>query len=60
MKNCGRYDRSPLCYPSDLTVEAWSLAAPLIPPVNRGGNKRTVKVREIINGIMYIFSTGGQ
>lgn len=27
---------------------------PLIPRAKRGGNKRTVDVREIVNGIMYI------
>ena len=27
-----RYDRSKLCYPSDLTDEEWGLIKPLIPP----------------------------
>ena len=31
-----------------------------IPPAKRGGNKRTVNVREVVNGIMYILSTGCQ
>jgi transposase len=30
------------------------------PPAKRGGNKRTVDVREIVNGLMYILSTGCQ
>ena len=34
--------------------------APLIPPAKRGGNRRHVDVREIINGLMYILSTGCQ
>jgi len=29
-----------------------------IPPAKRGGNKRHVEVREVMNGIMYILSTG--
>ena len=28
----GRYDRSKLRYPSDLTDEEWALIGPLIPP----------------------------
>jgi transposase len=59
-ENRGRYDRSKLRYPSDLTDEEWALIAPLIPPAKRGGNKRTVNEREIVNGLMYILSTGCQ
>src|SRR5262249_21441952 len=33
---------------------------PLIPPVKPGGNKRTVDVREVMNGVMYVLSTGCQ
>jgi len=50
--NRGRYDRSKLRYPSDLTDEEWALVAPLIPPAKRGGNKRRVNVREGVNGLM--------
>jgi transposase len=59
-ENRGRYDRSKLRYPSDLTDEEWSLIAPLIPRAKRGGNKRTVVVRDVVNGLMYILSTGCQ
>jgi transposase len=55
-----RYDRSSLRYPSDLTDEEWALIEPRIPPGKRGGNKRTVNLREVINGLMYILSTGCQ
>ena len=58
--NRGRYDRSKLRYPSDLTDDEWACIAPLIPPAKRGGNKRRVDVREVMNGIMYILSTGCQ
>jgi len=58
--NRRRYDRSKLRYPSDLTDEEWSQVAPLIPPAKRGGTKRTVDVREVVNGLMYILSTGCQ
>ena len=60
IENRGRYDRSRLRYPSDLTDDEWALIRPLIPPAKRGGNKRTVDEREIVNGLMYILSTGCQ
>jgi transposase len=59
-ENRGRYDRSKLRYPSDLTEEEWLLVKPLIAPAKRGGNKRHVDVREIVNALMYILSTGCQ
>ena len=59
-QNRGRYDRSKLRYPSDLTDAEWALVEPLIPPAKRGGNKRTVNVREIVNGRMYVLGTGCQ
>jgi transposase len=59
-KNRGRYDRSRLRYPSDLTDDEWAHVEPLIPPAKRGGNKRHVEVREVMNGVMYILSTGCQ
>ncbi|PNE10631.1 MAG: IS5/IS1182 family transposase, partial [Beijerinckiaceae bacterium] len=60
VKNRGRYDRGKLRYPSDLTDSEWGLVEPLIPPGKRGGGKRTVVMREVVNGLMYILSTGGQ
>ena len=59
-QNRGRYDRSKLRYPSDLTDDEWGLVEPLIPPGKRGGGKRTVIMREVVNGLMYILSTGCQ
>ncbi|WP_228391348.1 IS5 family transposase [Komagataeibacter medellinensis] len=59
-ENRARYDRSQLRYPSDLTEEEWSLIAPLIPAARRGGNKRTVDIREVMNGLMYVPGTGCQ
>ena len=50
-KNRGRYDRSRLRYPSDLTDEEWALVEPLIAPAKRGGNRRHVVVREVVNGL---------
>jgi len=59
-QNRGRYDRSQLRYPSDLTDGEWAHVEALIPPAKRGGNKRHVDVREVMDGIMYILSTGCQ
>src|SRR3712207_4146154 len=59
-ENRARYDRSKLRYPSDLTDEEWALIRPLIPPAKPGGNKRTVDERAVVNGVMYILSTGCQ
>ena len=59
-ENRSRYDRSKLRYPSDLTDEEWALIGPLIPPAKRGGNKRTVDVRAVVDGVMDILSTGCQ
>ena len=49
-----------LRYPSDLTDAEWAHIEPLIPPGKPGGGKRRVAIREVINGVMYILSTGCQ
>jgi transposase len=59
-ENRQRYNRDKLRYPSDLTDEEWSWIKPLIPPAKRGGRRRDVDVREVLNGIMYVLSTGCQ
>jgi transposase len=59
-KNRARYNRDHLRYPSDTTDEEWTEMAPLIPPARRGGRKRTVNVREVLNGLLYVLSTGCQ
>jgi transposase len=41
-----------------LTDEEWRLVEPLIPPAKHGGRRRTVVVREVMNGVMYVLSTG--
>lgn len=59
-ENRGYYDRGGLRYPSDLTDEEWRLVEPLIPPAKRGGDKRTVNIREVVNALLYVLSTGCQ
>jgi transposase len=53
-------DRRGLRYPSDLTDPEWALVEPLIPPARRGGRPRKVDVREVLNAIFYVLSTGCQ
>ena len=53
-------DRRGLRYPSDLTDAEWALVAPMIPPAKHGGRKRSVDVREVLNGIFYVLSTDCQ
>ena len=59
-ENRPRYNRDKLRYPSDLTDAEWAHVEPPIPPAKRGGGKRTVIMREVVNGVMYILSTGCQ
>ena len=54
------HERTGLRYPSDLTEAEWALAAPFIPPARRGGRKRTVDAREVLNGVFYVLATGCQ
>ena len=53
-------DRRGLRYPSDLTDAEWALVAPLIRPAKRGGRRRSVDVREVLNAVFYLLSTGCQ
>jgi hypothetical protein len=59
-ENRHRYDRDQLRYPSDLTDAEWQHIEPLIPPAKQGGGKRTVDMREVVNAVMYVLSTGCQ
>ncbi len=59
-ENRPKYDRSKLRYPSDLSDEEWAMIAPLIPRAKRGGNKRAIAERAVLDGVMSILSTGCQ
>ena len=54
------HDRAGLRYPSDLTDAEWALVKPFVPPARPGGRRRTVDVREVLNGIFYVLATGCQ
>jgi len=47
-------------YPSDLSDEQWAILEPLVPPAKRGGRRREVDMREVINTILYLNRTGCQ
>ena len=49
-------ERNP--YPGDVTDEQWSLIESRIPPEKPGGRPRSVVMREVINGILYLNRTG--
>ena len=59
-KSRPRYNRDHLRYPSDLTDEEWVVVEPLIPPPRPGGGNRRTDMRAVVNGLMYILSTGCQ
>lgn len=54
--------RTRKAYPSDLTDEQWAILEPLIPAARTrlGGRPRVIKMREVINTIMYLSRTGCQ
>jgi len=52
--------RTGLRYDSDMSDEEWAVVEPLIAPAKRGGRKRGVNVREILNAIFYVLWTGCQ
>ena len=45
-------------YPSDLTAAQWRVLAPLLPPAKPGGRPRSVDLREVLNGILYVLRNG--
>jgi transposase len=51
-------DRGCPRFASDLTEREWKLIETLIPPGKPGGGKRTVNMREVVNGLLYVLSTG--
>ena len=46
-------------YASDLSDAEWMILEPLIPPAKAGGRPRSVKMRQILNGIFYVLRSGG-
>ena len=53
-----KYRRDGLRYASDLTDGEWGLVAPFMPPPCRIGRPRRTGLREVVNAVLYIVSTG--
>lgn len=47
-------------YTTDVTDEQWAMIEPLLPPPKRGGRRRTVNLRLVLNTIFYLVKTGCQ
>jgi transposase len=52
--------RRALRYASDVTDREWGLIAPHLPPPRRIGRPRTADLREVVNAIFYLATTGCQ
>ena len=48
------YDR----YPSDLTNSEWELIEPFLPPAKSGGRPRSTDLRDVMDAILYMASSG--
>ena len=54
------YARPAARYASDLTDREWELIEPFLPSERRLGRPRTTDLREVVNAILYMASTGRQ
>jgi putative transposase len=45
-------------YPSDLSDAQWAILEPLLPPRVPAGSPRTTNLREVLNAIFYVLSSG--
>ena len=52
------YRRDNARYASDLTDPEWRLIEPFMPPANKYGRPRTTDLREVMNAILYLVSSG--
>ncbi len=52
-------DRTP-SYPTDLTDAQWALVSPMIPGASPGGRPRSVDMRAVFDGMLYLDRTGCQ
>lgn len=54
------YERDCARYASDLTDREWALIAPFLPRPRRLGRPRTSDLREVVNAVFYMATTGCQ
>ncbi|BCH60800.1 hypothetical protein RvVAR0630_34240 [Agrobacterium vitis] len=55
-----QYARRKARYASDMTDREWGLVQPFLPVPRRLGRPRTTDLREVVNALLYIASTGCQ
>jgi len=55
-----QHSRAGLRYPSDLRDAEWVLIEPLFAPAKRGGRPRVTDLREVLNAILYLATSGCQ
>lgn len=60
VENQKQYARKGLRYPSDMTEAEWELVRPLVVADQDGRGAQPERLREILNGILYVLSTGCQ
>ena len=53
-----RYERHLGRYSSDLTDAEWELIAPFLPPAKKTGRPRSTAMRDVLDAVLYIASTG--
>src|SRR5260370_35381803 len=54
------YQRVGLRYASDMTDQEWALIERRLPPRRRLGRPREVRLRRVVEAILFILSTGSQ
>ena len=54
------YRRESDRYASDMTDGEWALIEPFLPPARRHGRPRTTDLREVVNAVLYIATSGCQ
>jgi transposase len=55
-----QYRRDGLRYASDVTDTEWGLIASFVPAANKLGRPRTTAMREVVNALLYLLTTGCQ
>jgi len=55
-----QYRREGLRYASDASDEEWAVIADFVPPAKRIGRPRTTVMREVVNAMLYLLTTGCQ
>ena len=55
-----KYRRETGRYATDLTDREWELVSPFMPPPKRVGRPRKVDMREVLNALLYMATTGCQ